>query len=107
MSKRRKRAEEDAEERPYITRTERTRAATAVNKVAVRMAKLPPEELDQLALPENLRDAIDVYQKLKPRGRARQQRTVCQLLRYADHEVIIPRVEALEAATKRRKEREG
>ena len=51
MSKRRKRAEEDAEERPYITRTERTRAATAVNKVAVRMAKLPPEELDQLALP--------------------------------------------------------
>ena len=107
MSRRSRGTEDSAEERSYVTRTERTRAATAVNKVALRMAEFPPEALDKLELPEDLRDAIDVCQKLKPRGKSRQRRLICQLLRAEDHEAITKRVEALEAATKRVKERGG
>ena len=103
MSRRKGRDREDAEETPYVTRTERTRAATEVNKIALRMAEFPPDALDQLELPERLRDAIDVCQKLKLRGRSRQKRLICQLLRAEDHEVIAQRVETLEAALKRSK----
>ena len=107
MSKRRRREEEGAEERPYVTRTERTRAASAVNKVALRMAEFPSEALDQLGLPQGLREAIDLYQRLKPRGRSRQRRLICQLLRGEDHEAIRKRVEALEADKERSKEGKG
>ena len=89
-----------SEEAPYVTRTERTRAATAVNKVGIRIAEFPADALDQLELPENLRDAIDACQKMKPRGKSRQKRLICQLLRAEDYEAIATRVEALEAALK-------
>ena len=89
--------EEDAEEKPYVSRTELTRAATAVNKIGLRLAEFPPDALDELELPEDLRDAIDICQKLKIRARSRQKRLICQLLRAEDHEAIARRVEALEA----------
>ena len=107
MSKRRRREEEGAEERPYVTRTARTQAASAVNKVALRMTEFPSEALDQLGLPQDLREAIDLCQRLKPRGRSRQRRLICQLLRGEDHEAIRKRVEALEADKERSKEGKG
>ena len=85
------------EETPYVTRTERTRAATEVNKIGLRLAEFSPEALDELELPEDLRDAIDFCQKLKIRGRSRQKRLICQMLRAEDHAAITKRVEALEA----------
>jgi ribosomal 50S subunit-associated protein YjgA (DUF615 family) len=107
MSKRRRREEESTEERPYVTRTARTQAATAVNKVALQMTEFPPEALDQLGLPQGLREAIDLCQRLKPRGRSRQRRLICQLLRGEDHETIRKRVEALEADKERSKQGKG
>lgn len=95
--------EQDVEQTRHLTRTARTRAATEVNKVGLRLAELPPDALDQLELPEELRDAIDLCQRMKIRGRSRQKRLICQLLRAEDHEAITQRVEALEAAMKRAK----
>ena len=97
MPRRRKEAEE-AEEKPYITRTARTLAATEINKVGMRLPDLKPEALDQLELPEELRDAIDMCQRMKTRNIARQKRLICRLLREEDHEAIIERVVAYEAA---------
>lgn len=100
MSKREKRngetGEQAATEEPYASRTERTRATQAVNKMGLRLAGLSPTLLDQLELPEELREAIDVCQKLKVRHRRRQQRMVCQLLRDEDHVAITKRVQALD-----------
>ena len=101
----RHRGEAIGEETPYVSRTARTRAAATVNKVGLRLADLPPDLLDQLQLPKELRDAIDVCQKLKIRGKSRQRRLICQLLRAEDHEAITTRLEALEVATSRAKTR--
>lgn len=101
MTRRRRGTEENAEESDEVTRTARTRAAAAVNKVGLRLAALPPDALDQLELPGELREAIDICQKLKVRGRARQKRLICKLLRAEDHETITKRTVALEAAIRR------
>ncbi len=101
MTRRRRGTEEEAEGTGEVTRTARTLAASAVNKVGLRLAALPPDALDQLELPEELREAIDVCQRLKLRSRARQKRLICKLLRAEDHEAITKRTEALEAAIRR------
>jgi ribosome-associated protein len=77
------------------TRTERTRAATAVNRLGLELSALSPADLDQLELPERLRREIDVCQALGPRARGRQQRLIGQLLRADDHEQIRSRMETL------------
>jgi ribosomal 50S subunit-associated protein YjgA (DUF615 family) len=105
VARRKDQKRESDEEPVYVTRTARTRAASDLNKIALRMAEFKPEALDRLDLPEDLRDAIDVCQRLKPRGRSRQRRLICQLLRNEDHEAITKRVEVLEAATEREKNR--
>lgn len=89
-------AAEDQEARP--TRSQRTRAATAVNQLGLELIALSPSNLDQLELPDELRAAIDVCQGLKIRARSRQKRLVGQLLRAEDHETIRHRVESLEGA---------
>ena len=59
MARRGKRAEEDveneAEETPYASRSDRTRAINAVNKIGLRLAAFRPATLDKLDLPEELR----------------------------------------------------
>ncbi len=100
---RRKKAEGKVDETPYVTRTERTQTATTINKVGLRLAELPSESLDQLGLPEDLREAIDLCQRMKIRGRSRQKRLICQILRGEHHENITQRLEALEAEAKRNK----
>ena len=107
MSKRKTWDDEDGEqaaaEPPHTSRAERTRATQAINKMAIRLAGLAPRILDQLSLPEELREAIDFCQSLKIRHRRRQQRVVCQLLRDEDHEAIIQRMLALDASRSNRK----
>ena len=68
------------------TRSARTRAAAEVNQMGVQISALSPADLDRLDLPERLREAIDVCQRLKPRARGRQNRLIGQLLRAEDHE---------------------
>jgi ribosome-associated protein len=89
--------EEDAadEPPPRPSRTQLTRAASEVNQLGLQLASLSRVQLDRLELPERLRREIDVWQKLKPRSRGRQNRLLGQLLRAEDHEEIRRRVEAL------------
>ncbi len=86
----------DATEKTYASRTERTAATHAVNKMGVRLAGFSPTLLDRLNLPEELREAIDLCQKLNLKSRRRQERTVSQILRNEDHEAIAQRIEALD-----------
>ncbi len=78
-----------------LSRTERTRAATAVNQLGIELTRLSPGDLDRLALPERVRDAVDVCQGLKARSRGRQNRLIGQLLRAEDHESIRARFDSL------------
>lgn len=84
---------EEEDQRP--SRSEQTRAATAVNRLGLRLSRLSPAELDRLVLPERLREEIDVCQRLKPKSQGRQIRLIGQLLRAEDHEAIRARVELL------------
>jgi ribosome-associated protein len=85
-------------EGPRPTRSEQTRAATAVNQLGVQLTTLSSADLDRLDLPERLREEIDVCQKLKPRSRGRQNRLIGQLLRAEDHEAIRERFASLKRA---------
>jgi len=80
------------------TRSQQTRAATAVNQLGVRLTMLSSAELDRLELPERLRAEIEVSRKLKPRSRGRQNRLIGQLLRAEDHEAVRERLESLKGA---------
>lgn len=84
---------EAEDQRP--SRSDQTRAATAVNRLGLRLSRLSPAQLDRLELPERLREEIDVSQGLKPRSQGRQIRLIGQLLRAEDHEAIRSRVEML------------
>ena len=78
-----------------LTRTERTRAASEVNRLGGRLVELHPSEIDGLDLPERLREEIALCQRLKPRARARQIRLIGQLLRADDPEAVRTRFDAL------------
>lgn len=97
-------APEPVEPRP--TRTQQTRAATAVNQLGVRLTTLSSADLDRLELPDRLREEIDVSQKLKSRSRGRQNRLIGQLLRAEDHEAIRKRVESLKGSRRDEVQRE-
>ena len=97
-------APESREPRP--TRTQQTRAATAVNQLGVRLTTLSSVDLDRLELSERLREEIDVCRKLKPRARGRQNRLIGQLLRAENHEAIRTRLESLKGARRDEVQRE-
>lgn len=82
-----------ADSRP--SRTEKTRAAHAINKVGLQLTRLSLRDLDRLELPERLREEIERSQRLKSRSRGRQNRLIGQLLRAEDHEAIQQRLELL------------
>jgi len=85
--------DEEQDLRP--SRSEQTRAASAINRLGLQLSRLSPADLDRLELPERLREEIDVSQRLKPRSQGRQIRLIGQLLRAEDHEAIRARVERL------------
>jgi ribosome-associated protein len=84
-----------ADSRP--SRTEQTRAANAVNRLGLQLTRLSLRDLDRLELPERLREAIELSQRLKPKSRGRQNRLIGQLLRAEDHEAIEQRLESLKS----------
>jgi ribosome-associated protein len=73
---------------PRPSRTELTRAAALVTQLGLRLTRLSSADLDRLNLPERLREAIAVNQKIKARSRGRQNRLIGQLLRAEDHPQI-------------------
>jgi ribosome-associated protein len=81
------------ESRP--SRTEQTRAATAVNKLGIQLTSLSEEDLRRLELPERVHAEIEICQQLKPKSRGRQNRLIGQLLRAEDHEDIRARLDDL------------
>lgn len=83
------------------SRTEKTRDARRVNALGIELTRLSPEMLDRLALPELLREEIAVCQRLKPRGRGRQNRLIGQLLRSEDHEAIRNRMADIQVELRR------
>lgn len=98
VSPRRETQEDAASEAPEAarpSRTELTRAASAVNKLGVALTRLSGADLDRLDLPERLREEVERSRTLKPRARGRQNRLIGQLLRAEDHEAIAERLEAL------------
>lgn len=80
------------------SRSDRTRAAAAVNRLGVQLTTLSSDDLDRLELPERIREEIDVSQNLRARSRGRQNRLIGQLLRAEDHEAIRDRFESLKRA---------
>ena len=83
-----------------LSRSERTRRATDVNKLGEKLTSLKPADLNQLDLPEELREAIEICRGLKKQARARQKRLVGKILRGEDHASIRERVEAWELKRK-------
>lgn len=114
MTSRRRRADEEAErkqgaesaddsrrEGPGLSRTELTREAKRINALGIELTQLRPDELDRLELPEVLREEIAVCQRLKPRGRGRQNRLIGQLLRSEDHAAIQERMSGVKVELRR------
>ena len=84
--------EESAEDELPPSRTELTRAAAEVNHLAIELTRLSVEDLDLLALPERVREEVDVCIGLKAKSRGRQNRLIGQLLRAEDHDAIRARL---------------
>ncbi len=64
------------EDEEYLgpSKSSRKREAHSLQKLGERLTELRPDELDQLPLPERLREAIDEAKKLKQRGALHRQR---------------------------------
>ena len=77
------------------SRSQRTRDANQANKLGVVLVGLKASQLDRLALPTELREAIDLCKGLKKSGRGRQQRLVGKLLREEDWQQIQSRLEGV------------
>ncbi|MAI80694.1 MAG: hypothetical protein CL917_17265 [Deltaproteobacteria bacterium] len=73
------------DDEPIISRTQSRQEARAVTQLGLELIKLAPSALDRLALPDEVREAVDFCQQLKLRARARQKRLIAQLLRAEDH----------------------
>ncbi|MEJ2514166.1 MAG: ribosome biogenesis factor YjgA [Gammaproteobacteria bacterium] len=82
------------DDRPSRTRLKKE--AGALQELGVALAALPPEALDELDLPEKLRQALDELSGIRSHGALRRQRQyVGRLMREVDPE---PLQRALEAA---------
>ena len=79
------------------SRAELKRASEALQALGLELAELPAERLAAVAMPDELRAAIDEYRRTKSReGRRRQLQYVGKLMRSADEAALR---EALAAAT--------
>ncbi len=97
---RRQRDEDEDDDSAYESRTQAKKAAHDQQDLANALLELPAAELEQLDLPEALREAFTQYHSLRSfEARRRQAKYVGKLLRQADPERLH---EALEASRARR-----
>ncbi|MBS0373021.1 MAG: DUF615 domain-containing protein [Proteobacteria bacterium] len=87
--------DEDPEADEGPSRSQRKRDAAELKELGDELAALPVAELDRLELPEKLRDAIDLAQRLTAHGaRARQRQLIGKILRKTDVAAIRAMLEA-------------
>lgn len=79
--------QDDTAEKP--SKSARKRDAQDAQQLGERLIALNPEELDALSLPETLRDAIELAQRIPSHGgRARQRQYIGKLMRSIDSTAI-------------------
>jgi len=73
-----------------ISKSQKKRDATAVQKIGTNLVALTPAMLDKIPMPDYLRQAIDVAKVTKSHeGKRRQNQLIGKLIRSADHEEIL------------------
>lgn len=78
----------DADARPP-SKSAKKRYCLAQQALGKRIAKLSPQEIAQLDLPDALAEALDLYAKITDReGRRRQMQYIGRLMRSQDTEVL-------------------
>jgi ribosome-associated protein len=79
--------DDDFDDRP--TKSERKRQSTELQELGEALIDLSPSELDALPLPENLRDAVELAQRITAHGGLyRQKQYIGKLMRKIDAEPI-------------------
>lgn len=73
-----------------ISKSQKKRDATALQKIGTNLIALTPAMLDKIPMPEYLRQAIDDAKVIKSHeGKRRQDQLIGKLIRSADHEEIL------------------
>lgn len=73
-----------------ISKSQKKRDATALQKIGTNLVDLTPAQLDTIPMPAYLRQAIDEAKVTKSHeGKRRQHQLIGKLIRSADHEEIL------------------
>jgi ribosome-associated protein len=85
---------EDHDSTAEISKSARKREATAAQDLGVELADLTQAQLDELDLPEKLRDAIEQLGTIKSRpAQVRQRQFIGKLMRHVEIEPIVATLE--------------
>lgn len=79
---------EDDDEIIWVSKSEIKRDAEELKRLGAEMIDLGKNSLDKIPLDEELRDAIELAQKIKKEARRRQQQLIGKMLRSRDVEPI-------------------
>ena len=79
----------EADDHPYISRTQLKKEALALQKIGEKLVRLSDEQLERMELPSQLMDAIRDVRPMKSHGaRRRQMQYIGGLMRHVDVEPI-------------------
>jgi ribosome-associated protein len=82
--------DEGSRPREPLSKTQKKRDATALQKVGTSLVAFTPAMLDKIPMPDFLRQAIDDAKIIKSHeGKRRQAQLIGKLIRQADHEEIV------------------
>ncbi len=86
------------DDQEYKSRSQKKRDSTSLQKAGQELAALTPGELDSLDLPEDLREAIEFWRKIRDHeGRRRQMQYIGRLMReLPDQERVLEKLRRLE-----------
>ena len=87
--------EEEDEEIIWVSKSEIKRDAEELKRLGAEMVELGKNSLDRLPLDEELRDAIELAQRIKKEGRRRQLQLIGKLLRARDPDPIYQALDKL------------
>lgn len=83
--------EDDDGDSPYDgpSKSQKKRDSEAMQKLGGELTKLPPDQLDKIALPDDIRAAIDDYKKMRSFGAQRRQlQLIGKLMRQLDGQAV-------------------
>ena len=87
--------EEEDEEIIWVSKSEIKRDAEELKRLGAEIVELGKNSLDRLPLDEELRDAIELAQRIKKEGRRRQLQLIGKLLRARDPDPIYQALDKL------------